>query len=106
MKLTEEQISTINTAGGGCYIIQTGITPDAAEDKKLPTNAYLMECEKDGDIWFDVVMGDTVGIFDTYYDLLGNVIKKMSYCKGTRPPHMWNATPPKKQKEKPPKRKQ
>ena len=74
----------------GCTIIKTGCTPDAAEDKTLPTNAYLLELKKDGETWFDVVMGESVGIFDTYYDLFGNVMQKMSYTKGTRQPATFN----------------
>ena len=90
MKLTEEQIVDINNAGRGCSIIATGVTPDAAEQKGLPTNAYLLELKKDGETWFDVVMGESVGIFDTYYDLFGDVMQKMSYTKGTRQPATFN----------------
>ena len=90
MKLTEEQIVDINNAGRGCTIIMTGCTPDAADDKTLPTNAYLLELKKDNDTWFDIVMGESVGIFDTYYDLFGNVMQKMSYTKGTRQPATFN----------------
>ena len=81
MKLTEDQIVTINEAGMGCSIIKTGCTPDAAEDKTLPTNAYLLELKKDGETWFDLVMGESVGIFDTYYDMFGDVMQKMSYTR-------------------------
>ena len=90
MKLTEEQIVDINNAGRGCTIIMTGCTPDAADDKTLPTNANLLELKKDNDTWFDIVMGESVGIFDTYYDLFGNVMQKMSYTKGTRQPATFN----------------
>ena len=90
MKLTEDQIVTINEAGMGCSIIKTGCTPDAAEDKTLPTNAYLLELKKDGETWFDLVMGESVGIFDTYYDMFGDVMQKMSYTKGTRQPATFN----------------
>ena len=90
MKLTEEQIVDINNAGRGCTIIMTGCTPDAADDKTLPTNAYLLELKKENDTWFDIVMGESVGIFDTYYDLFGNVMQKMSYTKGTRQPATFN----------------
>ena len=103
MKLTEEQIVDINMAGMGCSIIKTGCTPDAANDKTLPTNAYLLELKKDGETWFDIVMGESVGIFDTYYDLFGNVMQKMSYTKGTRQPATFqnpmNPIKPKKKKK-------
>ena len=90
MKLTEEQIVDINNAGRGCSIIKTGCTPDAAEDKTLPTNAYLLELKKGDETWFDIVMGEAVGVFDTYYDLFGDVMQKMSYTRGTRQPAQFN----------------
>ena len=90
MKLTDEQIVTINMAGRGCTIIKTGCTPDAAEDKTLPTNAYLLELKKGDETWFDIVMGEAVGVFDTYYDLFGDVMQKISYTKGTRQPATFN----------------
>ena len=90
MKLTEEQILQINEAGMGCSIIKTGCTPDAADDKTLPTNAYLLELKKDNETWFDIVMGEAVGVFDTYYDLFGDVMQKMSYTRGTRQPAQFN----------------
>jgi len=104
MKLTEEQILQINEAGMGCTIIKTGYTPDAADDKTLPTNAYLLELKKDNETWFDIVMGNAVDIHDTYYDMLGNVMQKMNYTKGTRAPGMFNnplmTTKPPKRKKK------
>ena len=103
MKLTDEQIADINGRGMGCVIIKTGCTPDAADDKTLPTNAYLLELKKDGDTWFDIVMGESVGIFDTYYDLFGDVMQKMSYTSGTRQPATFqnpmNPIKPKKKKK-------
>jgi len=90
MKLTDEQIVDINMAGMGCSIIKTGCTPDAANDKTLPTNAYLLELKKGEDTWFDLVMGDAVGVFDTYYDLFGDVMQKMSWTSGTRQPSQYN----------------
>ena len=90
MKLTDEQIADINGRGMGCVIIKTGCTPDAADDKTLPTNAYLLELKKGDDTWFDIVMGEAVGIFDTYYDIFGSGMQKMSYTKGTRQPGQFN----------------
>ena len=90
MKLTDEQIVDINNAGRGCSSIKTGCTPDAADDKTLPTNAYLLELKKDNETWFDIVMGEAVGVFDTYYDLFGDVMQKMTYTKGTRQPATFN----------------
>ena len=90
MKLTDEQIVDINMAGMGCSIIKTGCTPDAANDKTLPTNAYLLELKKGDDTWFDIVMGEAVGVFDTYYDMFGDVMQKMTWTNGTRQPSTYN----------------
>jgi len=35
-------------------------------------------------------MGEAVGIFDTYYDMFGDVMQKMSWTKGTRQPSTFN----------------
>ena len=90
MKLTEEQILQINEAGNGCSIIKTGCTPDAANDKTLPTNAYLLELKVKDETWFDIVMGESVSIFDTYFDMFGHCMQRMSYTKGTRQPAQFN----------------
>ena len=90
MKLTEEQILQINEAGNGCSIIKTGCTPDAANDKTLPTNAYWLELKVKDETWFDIVMGESVSIFDTYFDMFGHCMQKMSYTKGTRQPAQFN----------------
>ena len=48
-------------------------------------------------------MGESVGIFDTYYDMFGDCMQKMSYTKGTRQPGMYNnplTTLPKPKKKK------
>lgn len=90
MKLTEDQILQINEAGNGCSIIKTGCTPDAANDKTLPTNAYLLELKVKDETWFDIVMGESVSIFDTYFDMFGHCMQRMSYTKGTRQPAQFN----------------
>ena len=103
MKLTEEQILQINEAGMGCSIIKTGCTPDAADDKTLPTNAYLLELKVKDYTCYDIVMGESVSIFDTYFDMFGHCMQKMSYTKGTRQPALYNnplTTLPKPKKKK------
>jgi len=104
MKLTDEQVAEINGRGWGCSVISTGVTPDAAEDKGLPTNAYLLELKKDNEVWFDIVMGGATDIFDTYFDIFGHCMQKMSYTKGARAPGQYtnplSAIPPKKKIKK------
>ena len=99
MKLTDELLEKIN-CGKGCTVIKTAVAPDAAEDKSLPTNSYLIELDKEGDKWFDIAMGNSVDIFDQYFDALGHCIKKMSYCKGTIRPSLYNVGKPRTKKQK------
>ena len=35
-------------------------------------------------------MGESVAIFDTYYDMFGDVMQKMSYTKGNMQPYLFN----------------
>ena len=104
MMLTKEQVTGINDAGHGCTILFTNVTPDKAEDKTLPTNAYLLELKKDGKTWFDLVMGDAVSIFDKYYDYLGHCMVRMLWTKGTRQPAMYKTDKPKQPPKKQPKK--
>lgn len=100
MKHTPEQLEQLSS-GKGCTVIKTCVTPDAAEDKSLPTNSWLLTLEKDGDTWFDIVMGGSVSIFDNYYDVFGDCMKKMSYTKGQVNPTLFNLQPkPQKKKKK------
>ena len=101
MKHTPEQLEQLSS-GKGCTVIKTCVTPDAAEDKSLPTNSWLLTLEKDGDTWFDIVMGGSVSIFDNYYDVFGDCMKKMSYTKGQSKPYyflIFNPSLPKKKKK-------
>ena len=99
--LTEEQVSRMKDSS--VVVILTGCDDKAAEDKSLPTTSYLIEC-KDGEReWKDIVMGDRVPIFDSYWDTFNkNVIQDMKWTSGTMHPKMWgnikSAPPPRKKR--------
>ena len=101
--LTEEQVSRMKDSS--VVVILTGCDDKAAEDKSLPTTSYLIEC-KDGEReWKDIVMGDRVPIFDSYWDTFNkNVIQDMKWTSGTMNPKMWcnikSAPPPRKKRKR------
>ena len=49
-----------------------------------------MELKKDGETWFDIVMGESVGIFDTYYDMFGDVIRRCLTLRALDNQHVYN----------------
>ena len=73
-------------------VIATNCEPSAAKDKTLPRNSYLIKCEKEETLWYDIVMGFTVDIFNAYYDKYGNVMKGMTWTAGSVIPKLWGYT--------------
>ena len=94
MNLNDQQIEVINSYG--CKVIYTGCTKESAKDKSLPNNAYLLTLKKGEETWHDIVMGPRSDIFDAYYDMFGDVMKRMDYAEGTRNPKLWNLDKKKK----------
>jgi hypothetical protein len=70
-------------------VIVTNCEPSAAKDKTLPRNSYLIKCEKEETLWYDIVMGFQVDIFNAYYDKYGDVIKSMTWTEGSILPKLW-----------------
>ena len=71
---------------------------DKADDKKLPTNAWIVTYldRKDGSEEFtdhyDVVMGVKMDVFNCYYDKLrdGSRIKHIGWCNGGISPPLFD----------------
>ena len=85
----------------GITVVHANCDPDAAKDKSLPSNSYLMTLDLNDDCWFDIIMGSSSDIFDAYYDSCGSVVKGIDWTHGTRNPKLWGEankpkTPPKK----------
>ena len=57
--------------------------PTVADDRTLPTNAFLIEYLQDGMTKFDIVMSSKkVEIFDWYWDRYRNDLKNITQCEG------------------------
>ena len=98
---TEE--SKFNPSDYSCHILLEKTTPDKAEDKKLPTDAFNVFYVVDGEERLDVTRSEKmVNIFDMYYDRYGkDSIKKIDYGYGTIRPNLWgNKTVEKKKRRK------
>ena len=71
-------------------VIAEQCDPKQADDKTLPTNAYLVSYEVDGEIKYDIVMsGKQVDIFDQYYDKYKKSFKGMRQSAGCQRPNLW-----------------
>ena len=75
--------------------------PTVADDKKLPTSAFLVEYLQDGITKFDIVTSyKQVDIFDHYWDNYRGDFKNMSQAKGTVNPKLYGVEPKKSEKKK------
>ena len=69
--------------------------PTVADDRSLPTNAFMIEYLQDGMTKFDIVMSSKkVEIFDWYWDRYRNDLKNITQCEGRINPKLY--TIPKK----------
>ena len=75
--------------------------PTLAEDKKLPTSAFLIEYLQDGVTKFDIVTSyKQVDIFDHYWDNYRSDFKNLTQAMGTVNPKLYGAEPKKPEKKK------
>jgi len=75
--------------------------PTVADDKKLPTSAFLVEYLQDGITKFDIVTTyKQSDIFDHYWDNYRSDFKNMSQAKGTVSPKLYDYEPKVTEKKK------
>ena len=75
--------------------------PTLADDKKLPTSAFLIEYLQDGITKFDIVTSyKQADIFDHYWDNYREDFKSMTQAKGTVSPKLYGNEPKKTEKKK------
>ena len=76
--------------GKGCKILHQDCDPTLAQDKSLPSNAFLIEYSQAGVAHFDIVSAaKQVDIFDDYWDKYKNDFKTMSQAAGRIDPRLW-----------------
>lgn len=86
-------------------IIAEKCDPQAANNKKLPYTAYLVEYIVDGKTTYDITIAyRAVDLFDHYYDKYKKNFVKFTQSQGIANPKLWNnklppPTPPQKKKK-------
>ena len=86
-----------------CEILQEKTTPEKANDRKLPSDAFNVTYIVEGETRLDVTRsGKMVNIFDMYYDRYGKgSVQKIDYGHGTVNPSQYGyKAPDKKRKRK------
>ena len=77
-------------------VIQRDCKVEAAKDRSLPVNAFIVEYVKEtGTTHYDIVMSNKqVDIFDAYYDVYRKGFRSLKQTDGKINPKLWN--PPSK----------
>jgi len=83
-----------------CEVLLEKTTPETANDKKLPTDAFNVFYMVNGEERLDVTRSSKmVNVFDYYYDKYGNV-KRIDYGHGSVNPSQWGYKQPEKKKRR------
>ena len=81
-------------------IIKEDCDPADAQDKSLPTNAFLVEYRLDDASHFDLVISaKQVDIFDHYYDQYKKNFVTMNQAEGRINPKLWGIESKEKKKK-------
>ena len=85
-----------------CEIILEKTTRDKAEDRKFPTDAFIVKYLCDGTECLDVTRsGKQANVFDMYYDRYGkDSVKRIDWGYGTVNPSSWGYKTPEKKKRR------
>ncbi len=98
MTWTEEEKS-LTKQRYGCTILMTDCHTSDANDRSLPTDAFLVEYQIDGETFYDITRTQKeVKLFDMYYDTFGKGLIKFRWTKGTIKPKLWGYNPREKEK--------
>jgi hypothetical protein len=87
MEYSSDQIKTLEKYG--IKILSQNCSVEAAKDKTLPRDSYLILFDNGEKSWFDITKGVRGDIFDAYYDMFGNAIQSMKWTDGTIHDKMW-----------------
>ncbi len=72
-------------------ILHEKCEPDAAQDRKLPNTAYLVEYKLEGKSTYDIAISQkAVDLFDHYYDKFKKDFVKFTQAEGRVNPKMWH----------------
>ena len=92
----------INPADYSCEIIQEKTTFDKSNDRKLPSDAFNVTYDLEGETLLDVTRSAKMSnVFDMYYDRYGkDCVQKIEYGHGTINPGQWGYKAPEKKRKR------
>ena len=105
-KVAEEEqkkaVPPFKASDYSCEILQEKTTPEKANDRKLPSDAFNVTYVVDGETRLDVTRsGKMVNVFDMYYDRYGKgSVQKIDYGHGTVNPSQWGYKVPEKKRKR------
>ena len=103
-KVTEEKKEEVkfNPADYWCDVILEKTTPEKAEDRGLPTDAFNVTYVVEGETCLDVTRSAKMSnVFDMYYDRYGkDCVQKIDYGRGTINPGQWGYRAPEKKRKR------
>ena len=91
-----------DTSVYSCEIILEKTTPEKADDRNLPTDAFNVFYVVEGKQLLDVTRSEKmVNVFDMYYDRYGKgAVQKIEYGHGTIRPNLWGLKAPEKKRRR------
>ena len=82
------------------FVIHEKCERDKAEDKKLPSDSFLVSYKVEDEVKYDVTRAGTqLELFDHYYDTYKNV-QGIAWTKGIVSPRTYDGTPKPKKPER------
>lgn len=96
---TEQELQTCKSIYG-CIVLKQNCRPSDADDRSLPTDAFLVKYIIDDEVYYDITRcGKQVKLFDMYYDKFGKGLVNFTWTKGTVKPKLYGYQPPDSKKK-------
>ncbi len=102
-EVTEENVeeNKLSPSDYSCEILLSKTNLENANDKKFPSDAYLVWYNVDGNEMLDLTRSSKrSNIFDMYYDRYKKDLKRIEWGTGTTTPSMWGYSQTDKKKKK------
>ena len=98
----EEVVAELKPSDYQCEVLLEKTTKDKAEDKKFPSDAYIIKYNADGKECVDVTRSaKPSNIFDLYYDKYGKgALQAIDWGYGTINPSQWGYKQPEKKRRR------
>ena len=98
----KEVVAEFKPSDYSCEVLLEKTTKDKAEDKKFPSDAFIVTYVVDGKECLDVTRsGKQSNVFDLYYDKYGkDALQAIEWGYGTVNPSQWGYKQPEKKKRR------